>query len=337
VSTIKELRVTRLLSQQDKHMVSLAEPSPILNSLASKICWGGALISAYMAQNMRERSVLGLPDLGILGSGSFRERFGATIFLPLSIITWTILYVCLGRNTWRCCDNKKAKVMIDGFPGWTYQRSLFHGGLFLPILLILAVFAYCNESGTTIDSGLWVVNFMIDGTYGTAENLSSILIEQVNCCVIGYLLCDFCGTLPNGMDWAFLLHHLCAIAGCSMCLRFPSLIGLIALNTVQCEFASCIYSYGMLYPGSSIIRSIYYVVMACSNVSAGIIGYIVYASDVGNFWKYMYVGLCVLLVALRCGGWILLIKSNCCGGSSDDVDVVGKQVDEKKRESKKNK
>ena len=300
--------------------------SPTLNRLSTILCWFGSLSAAYFAQNMRERSALGLPDIG--PTGSFRERF-LLPFLPMSVVGWTIIYIFLSDNTWRCFGFKKARAEVDGYPGWSYQVSLFHGGIILPTLLILANLTYCVETEQSIRSGSCFSTLMFDGTWGTAEALSQVLLEQINCAVIGYLLRDFCGLYPGGLEWGYLLHHIFAIAGCSMCLHFPSLIGIIALNTVQCEFASCVYSLKMLYPGA-MINLTYFVVMFCSNVMAVAIAMIVWGSDINYELKYLYAFLTVLIVTLRCGGWFIALRNSCCGG--DTLTAPEKTVTETKKD-----
>ena len=301
----------------------MTENSPLHNTMASLLCWGGAMFASYNAQFMRERSALNIPEPD-LPTSAFRERFGRWIFLPISILTWTIIYIALCGNMKQCLGKNKASKLIDHYPGWSYLVSVFHGGFILPFLFIAATLAHCWESNESFSEGQWMTTFLVNGTYGTAESLSRILIEQINCAVIAYLLKDFCGVHPKGLDAAFLGHHIFAIAGCTLCLYFPTLIGIIAFNTVQCEFASALFCLSILFP-SSMTHALYFVIMAISNILTIPIFFIVWKSSVNNFLKQTYGVLSVLLVLLRCGGWLLALRKGCCtnsDNSSSDVDSV---------------
>jgi hypothetical protein len=317
--------------------------SKTTNKVAGLICWSGSLISAYFIQGERDKAAIALPTSAI-SQGSFRQRFLLPL-LPCSIIVWVVIYLIIGKAVVNCWGKKLSESIMEGFPGWSYMINLFHGGIILPLLLVLAVHSHCIESGERVGSGHWLATFFIDGKWESGEALSRIILEQINCAVIGYLLKDFVVSYPSGLDIWFILHHVGAVAGCSLCLYFPSLIGIIAFNTVQCEFASALYCLAILYHSSMLPRLLYILLMTLSILASIAIGILVHNAPIENHFKYSYSFLSVLIVLIRFGGLILQLKDLCCGPSSsveiakneDAVKNEEKDKKGKKNETKKNK
>lgn len=54
----------------------------------------------------------------------------------------------------------------------------------------------------------------VDGVPPTPEVLGHRYLEQILVCCLGFLFKDFSGPL----EWAFTIHHVCAIIGCVLCL-----------------------------------------------------------------------------------------------------------------------
>jgi hypothetical protein len=319
------------------------------NKYASILCWAGSLYSAYLCQQSRDKAAIHIHTVSDAAAadpttqfdhltGSFRERF-LLPFLPCCIIVWTICYIMICGSVKKCWGKERAMEKVAGYPGWSWMVGLFHGGLILPCLMLMSILAHCSESGEVFMEGQWFTTLFMQGTWGTAESLSRILLEQVHCAVIGYMLKDFCGLYgKDGLEMGFVLHHIGGIAGCSMCLHFPSLVGLVAFNAVQCEFASAWYNLSVLYE-STILNAIYVVLMGASNIATVPIGGWVFHGPIEDMYRYGYVVLTVLIVFLRCGGWVVQLKSLCGGrggGGGAEVKVkVGKQ--KTKKETKKDK
>ena len=318
---------------------------PNYNLYSSAFCWIFSLVSAYFAQGMRSAAKPPLstsphPSIhpALLGlTGSFRERFGPAYLLPASIIVWTVFYVILCRSMWRCFGKHHSDRLYEGFPGWSYMVGCYHGAVILPLLLFLAVLVHCVESGDALhDYTQWFGNFFMNGTWGTAEATSRLILEQLNCAVIGYLLKDFSGLYAQGLDVGFLLHHIGSIVGCSLCLHFPSLIGLIAFNTVQCEFASSMYNFKTLFHDSYGAQLLFFGCMGVSNIITIPIGVVVWHASIATEYRYTYGVLTALIVFLRCGGWAVNVQAYCStprGSGSGSSST--KEVETSKKETKK--
>ena len=303
-------------------------PSPVVQSSVSLLCWSMALVGTFLAP--RESG----GDL----DNSFRARFLLPL-LPLSVISWTIIYVALCNCLKKNCRPASLK-SVGGYPGWSYMAGVCHGLVFLPLMLSLAITAHLYESGVSLDkfasvgllhagSPFW------QGGWGTATMASHHLLEQVHCAVIGYMLKDF-AVYPGGLETGYILHHIFTVVGCTLCLWFPSAVGVITFQAVQCEFASALFSAQSLYP-TLLGKVLYFITMPGSNVLAAWLSWIVVVSwaNLATFpERALYGALTVFLLIIRSVG-VVLEGMSACGSGSDGED--GKNKKKKSLESKKNK
>ena len=216
--------------------------------------------------------------------------------------------------------------------------------VFLPLMFVLGLAFHLFESGATLStvasvSGLHgdgdsePVNIFWRGGWGTATKASQHVLEQVHCAIIGYMLKDF-AVYPGGLETGYVLHHIFSVVGCTLCLWFPSAMGIITFQAVQCEFASALFSAQTLYP-TGMGRALYFVSMTASNVGAAWLSWLVVAvfADMAPLpHRGLYGTLTVLLLIIRSVGLLLEGMSAFSGGSSGGEKK--KEVKEKKSKGK---
>ena len=308
-------------------------PSPVVQSTVSLLCWSMALVGTFLAP--RE------PGGGGGGSDALDNSFRARFLLPLlpaSVLLWTFIYVALCNCLKKNCRPASLK-SVGGYPGWSYMVGVCHGLVFLPVMFALAVAAHLYESGVSLDEfasfGLEASPFWQAG-WGSATMASQHLLEQVHCAVIGYMLKDF-AVYPGGLETGYILHHIFAVLGCTLCLWFPSAVGVITFQAAQCEFASALFSAQTLYP-TRLGKVLYFTSMPGSNVLAAWLSWLVvvtWASHAAFPQRALYGALTVFLLIIRSVGVVLEGMSACGNGDSGGGnDGVNEQRTQKKKKMK---
>jgi hypothetical protein len=130
--------------------------------------------------------------------------------------------------------------------------GVLHGGVVLQVLLGLAFLIKTQPDSLSFLNAAW------------GDTYSSLLLEQTNACVTGYLLKDYIIFYEDGLELGYIVHHIASIIGIGMHLNFPAGAGLISLQACQCEFGSAAFSYGTMFP-SKISKTAYLVLMLASN------------------------------------------------------------------------
>lgn len=194
------------------------------------VSWGIALGCAVA---VRMHGPLGLREQG---SAPALPR-AMHLDLAASIVAWTAFHFKVSKTFGRLYGNG---LNSRGFAAWTYYTSFVNGLLVQPFLLLHAARAYAlsGEPDRSIEGFLrqpW-----LDGR-GEVRACTAPL-EQVLCCIMGYVLREYSSLHPDGLQLPYNVHHLICVVGCSHHLVTPGGVGLMALNAVQCETASALYS-----------------------------------------------------------------------------------------------
>ena len=101
---------------------------------------------------------------------------------------------------------------------------------------------------------------------------------------------------------------MASIIGNSVCLSFPTGVAYVALNGSMAEFGSVFLNVKELCPGIA-TKVIYFVMMAFSNLSCTYFSYqICFKLDVPEPWRSVYLGLAILILLIRWGGYAIYIS-----------------------------
>ena len=295
------------MPEQNKEESFSSFPSPVIQTTTSLFCWSTALVGTFSAP----RDDASLSTNGV----SFRERFFLPL-LPCSIIIWTLIYIMMCNTIKRDCRPTSLK-SIAGYPGWSYMVGVCHGLIFLPCMFALSVIAHIYETGGSSESFLATslvsdVSTFWHGSWGSATLASHHLLEQIHCAVIGYMLKDFV-VYPGGLETGYILHHIFAVVGCTLCLWFPSVAGIITFQAMQCEFASALFSVHTLYP-TRFGQLTYFLTMPASNIGAAWLAwYVCYEwIELASLpYRILYGVLTVLLLLIRSIGVVLEAMKLC--------------------------
>ena len=217
-----------------------------------------------------------------------------------------VLYtaICKARRS----TSVASRVRCQGYERWAYEAGIVHQGVVVPLLGVAAAAIAFERRGVSwaswADGAAWVQVLEEGATAGTNWAASG-----VHCAILGYMLKDYV-VYDSGLESVFVLHHLATILGCSLCLVVPAGFGLVTLNAVVAEFGSVFYNIKTLYPLRTFNHAVYLFTMGASNVLAVYIGqwFLRLPEMAGGdkAWvRYSYGALLVLLIIIRCGGWIL--------------------------------
>jgi len=187
------------------------------------VSWGIALGCAVA---VRMHGPLGLREQG---SAPALPR-AMHLDLAASIVAWTAFHFKVSKTFGRLYGNG---LNSRGFAAWTYYTSFVNGLLVQPFLLLHAARAYAlsGEPDRSIEGFLrqpW-----LDGR-GEVRACTAPL-EQVLCCIMGYVLREYSSLHPDGLQLPYNVHHLICVVGCSHHLVTPGGVGLMALNAVQVQ------------------------------------------------------------------------------------------------------
>ena len=112
---------------------------------------------------------------------------------------------------------------------------------------------------------------------------------------------------PDGLESAYLLHHMASIIGNSVCLSFPTGAAYVALNGSMAEFGSVFLNVKELIPCTT-TKVIYFIMMAFSNLSCTYFSYqICFNLGVPEPWRGVYLFLAILILLIRWGGYAIYI------------------------------
>lgn len=133
----------------------------------------------------------------------------------------------------------------------------------------------------------------------------------------------------DGMNAAFLVHHMFAFAGLLVCLFFDAGVGIVILNGASAEFGSGFYNLIFLLPGNSVVFFLYVIIMTLSNGFAifALVELLDLSDAVALGFRITYAILCIGLVALRMAGVCLELwkyyhpaeKEGTASGGSDST------------------
>ena len=198
---------------------------------------------------------------------------------------------------------EKANALQNGYPRWSYLSGCTHGGIILIIIYALGVTPYFDQHPKSS------VNTFLKLSGGEVPTQSVYAMEQIFCCINGYLLKDYY-LFPEGLELGFLVHHIASIVGDCMCLSFPTGAAYIALNGAMAEFGSVFYNLKELVP-SRASAAIYYIMMAFSNLSCTYISYqICFNLNTPEPWEGIYCFLAILILFIRWAGYGMQIKTD---------------------------
>ena len=237
-------------------------------------------------------TALALPAQATTSPGSF------SLYLPACVLLWCGFYLLVSRLLSAAPGCSRG---FAGYPEWSYFVGVLHGFVLLPIILGVGVWLYfqAHTELAVMDVGNMLAFLKLPWEYGLSAH---IIMQQAHCAVIGYLLKDFF-LYPDGLETAYLVHHIAAILGCALSLLYPSGAGVVTLNAVQCEFASALFSFSTVRP-HFLTEAVYVVAMLASNVLATSLAVWVWTEveRIPYRWRLMYAGLSVVLIFLRCSG-----------------------------------
>lgn len=145
--------------------------------------------------------------------------------------------------------------MFAGYPAWTYWCSYVHCFLLLPIAAMWLLVDHPPLS----DLGLH--------EYGPPEQPHSRATTTAYVLIMGYLLRDF-HAYPEGLELAYVAHHVFTVFGCLVCMYFPLLAGMVGIFGVQAEVASGTYNVQTMWPNKW-TRLLYVAAMGASQVCCG--------------------------------------------------------------------
>lgn len=258
---------------------------------------------------------LGLSIL-IIAFSSYYQGSAIGTFLTLG---FTGLYVVL---CWWLKTLPGGEKLIDGYPLWTYNCSLCHQALVLPVLAV-ALF-YSIDSWES-----WIHAPISPGT------LTAIIHHIIN----AFIMKDF---IVYDLDLGFLSHHLVTIMGCSMCLLVPVGGGYVTANAIIAEVGSSLWNYQVVYP-SWFSYSLYVFLFQISNILPTYYGHIFIDLPELNDYQSIRVSyriMLYILVLLRSGAWIMVIRDRVyckrsengddkvlCGNVECGIREVAKKVD----------
>ena len=245
-----------------------------------------------------------------LGSAvlSRRDRGGlAQLDLAASIAAWTCFHFGVSKCFARLLGHAKN---VAGFAPWAAWTSLVNGLVVQPLLLALAVrnFHRVDERRESWQS--------VDAFLRMSWHDGSITwpLEQALCCTLGYVLREFriarsASLYPDGLELPYALHHLICAVGAAHNFFAPVGAGLLAVNGIQCEVTSALFSLREEFPNPATLL-VYRTTMAAS----GLLGF--YLTHV--FWHYpaslsfrlAYVALVVLLGGIRTGGLVVDLQAH---------------------------
>jgi hypothetical protein len=251
--------------------------------------------------------------------------------LTVGIVAWTVLYVLvirwlIGSNNNNSSNNnadddqkRSSNPLLrerEGYPLWSYILGMFSGGVAMPLLSAAAYLAASDTEASSLAIRTWTRH---DVDFWGSAPASHMVLEQIHCAIIGYLLKD--AVYSKGLSVPFILHHVASVGGCMMCLVFPTGATYVSLNAAQCEFASAFYNATIMMPGSHVWRLAYWLVMLGSNSFAMYLSYVQFAvlHNIHIAWRITYISLASLIVLLRCGGWVLNLK---CAKPQPYDDVI---------------
>ena len=212
--------------------------------------------------------------------------------LPFCIFAWFVFYMILAKSL-KKWGGKSAQMKFDGYPAWSYDTGVVHGVVVLPSIFLGAIYisGFPGWNNETFYMEAW------------NDTLTHFVMQQVHCCIIGYLLKDY--VLYDGLETAFLVHHFASIGVCALSLHFPLAACLLSLQGAHAEFGSAFFSFQKAHP-SYYSRIAYLLFMPVDNAFGAWIAYIVYLENIPAWpWKAIYVPLCAVIIVLRQGGWFL--------------------------------
>jgi len=243
------------------------------------------------------------------------QRFTITgkAVIPVSIIVWKFVYLAIEwciRVPGAKLTNGWTTKIVDGYPVWNWVTGILHGIVILPALFWYYASAAPEDwlvqqplAGDGGEPWSWVWSWpwlegvlsmplftlpltRTDGLDLVASDGTGahIILEQIGCAVIGFLLKDL--YLP--MQWAFMIHHILAVAGVMASIIFPTAGGLVLFCICQVETGSSIYDIYGLSPGKLTLL-LYTVGMSISNyLGSKIIIEVTHMQDVGLWWRVVY-------------------------------------------------
>ena len=222
---------------------------------------------------------------------AWSARGGESFDLALYIVGYTVVYfsACFAYQKWY------SDGYVAGYPLWSFFGSILHGLVVLPIILTFAWRAHMLAGGHAMSNSLAASTFL---RAPWAKGSFTTMLEHSHCAVIGFLLKDYSSLYPIGLESGYVVHHLASVLGCSMCLMMPMGAGLTALNAIQAEVASAIYSASLLWPNALTVLA-YRLLMTASNLFVCYLSYEVWLYPIALGWRLPYAIMAVLLVALR--------------------------------------
>lgn len=231
--------------------------------------------------------------------------------IPVSIFVWTAVYLGIEwctRVPGAKLTNGLTTRLVDGYPMWNWITGILHGLVILPALFWLYVAAvpdaWLEPSATPasppwswawswpwLESILSMPLFKLPIIRSDALDLGAVdgsgahlILEQTGCAVIGFLLKDL--FLP--MQWAFMIHHLLAVAGVMASIVFPTAGGLTLFCVCQVEAGSSIFDVYAVAPSKATLL-LYTVGMSMSNyLGSKIIIEVTHMAEVGLWWRVLY-------------------------------------------------
>ena len=113
---------------------------------------------------------------------------------------WALIYAYVIKRIIIFLSGRRANEMYEGSPRWGYWMGALHQGIILPTIMLISVI--CSSHNSFSD---W---FMSD--------CSTLSVErQVHFSIVGVMIKDL---ILHDMEYFFVIHHACSVAGCCLCL-----------------------------------------------------------------------------------------------------------------------
>ena len=209
--------------------------------------------------------------LVVTATNSFHAALTAPLFAAAHI-----LYAKLNRTA--------RQTKIQNYPLCAYHASLFHGLVVCPLITTLIFLDTINRTFDQVLEMTW-------------QDKPKVFMEQAFAAIQGYMLKDGSDVYAP-FELGYVLHHIVTIFGCAVCFCLPMGAGLATFNGLQCEIASALFSYRLVYP-TIFSRVVYYLSMTTSNILGLYLAFVLGGYPISFKLRFAYIAAAVMLVTLR--------------------------------------